>query len=192
VRGNCPHCNAEGQYGDNCEACGATYNANELVNPISTVSGKPPVTKKNIQLFFDLPQFTEFLSSWINSGTLQASVANKLKEWVDDGLQPWDISREAPYFGFEIPGQPGKYFYVWLDAPIGYIASFKNYCKREGLDFKTFWEQGSNTELYHFIGKDIINFHGLFWPAMLQGAQLRLPSGVFVHGFVTINGEKMS
>lgn len=192
VKGNCPNCDAAGQYGDNCEACGATYNANELKNPVSTVSGNPPVEKENTQLFFDLPQFTDFLSEWINSGTLQPSVANKLKEWVEEGLQPWDISREAPYFGFEIPDQPGKYFYVWLDAPVGYIASFKNYCEREGLDFKTFWNEGSDTELYHFIGKDIINFHGLFWPAMLKGAELRLPTGVFVHGFVTVNGEKMS
>lgn len=192
VKGECPRCDAPGQYGDNCEACGATYNANELKNPVSTVSGKPPVEKQNTQLFFDLPQFTEFLSQWTKSGTLQPSVANKLNEWVDEGLQPWDISREAPYFGFEIPGQPGKYFYVWLDAPIGYMASFQNYCEAHGVDFDAFWNKDSTAELYHFIGKDIINFHGLFWPAMLQGAELRLPSGVFVHGFVTVNGEKMS
>ncbi len=192
VKGDCPHCKAPGQYGDNCEACGATYNANELLNPISTVSGKPPVEKKNTQLFFDLPQFTEFLREWTKSGTLQPSVANKLNEWIEDGLQPWDISREAPYFGFEIPDQPGKYFYVWLDAPIGYMASFKNYCDAHGVDFDAFWNKDSTAELYHFIGKDIINFHGLFWPAMLKGAQLRLPNGVFVHGFVTVNGEKMS
>lgn len=192
VKGECPRCDAPNQYGDNCEACGATYNANELKNPVSTVSGKPPVEKQNTQLFFDLPQFTEFLSQWTKSGTLQSSVANKLNEWVDEGLQPWDISREAPYFGFEIPDQPGKYFYVWLDAPVGYMASFKNYCDAHDVDFDAFWNKDSTAELYHFIGKDIINFHGLFWPAMLQGAELRLPSGVFVHGFVTVNGEKMS
>lgn len=192
VKGNCPHCDAPGQYGDNCEACGATYNANELKNPVSTVSGKAPVEKKNIQLFFDLPQFTEFLAQWTKSGTLQPSVANKLNEWIEDGLQPWDISREAPYFGFEIPGQPGKYFYVWLDAPVGYMASFKHYCNQHGVDFDAFWNKDSSAELYHFIGKDIVNFHGLFWPAMLNGAELRLPNGVFVHGFVTVNGEKMS
>jgi len=193
VKGNCPNCDAAGQYGDNCEACGATYNANELKNPVSTVSGKTPIEKKNTQLFFDLPQFTEFLREWTKSGTLQPSVANKLNEWIEDGLQPWDISREAPYFGFEIPDQPGKYFYVWLDAPVGYMASFKHYCdSHEGVNFDDFWNKDSTAELYHFIGKDIINFHGLFWPAMLNGAELRLPNGVFVHGFVTVNGEKMS
>lgn len=192
VRGNCPNCDADGQYGDNCEACGATYHPSELKNPVSTVSGSTPIEKKNTQLFFDLPQFTEFLSQWTTSGTLQPSVANKLKEWIDEGLQPWDISREAPYFGFEIPDQPGKFFYVWLDAPIGYIASFKNYCDKVGVDFDAFWKEDSTAELYHFIGKDIINFHGLFWPAMLKGANLRLPNGVFVHGFVTVNGAKMS
>ena len=193
VKGNCPNCDAAGQYGDNCEACGATYNANELKNPVSTVSGKTPIEKKNTQLFFDLPQFTEFLREWTKSGTLQPSVANKLNEWIEDGLQPWDISREAPYFGFEIPDQPGKYFYVWLDAPVGYMASFKHYCdNHEGVNFDDFWNKDSTAELYHFIGKDIINFHGLFWPAMLNGAELRLPNGVFVHGFVTVNGEKMS
>lgn len=193
VKGNCPNCDAAGQYGDNCEVCGATYNANELKNPVSTVSGKTPIEKKNTQLFFDLPQFTEFLREWTKSGTLQPSVANKLNEWIEDGLQPWDISREAPYFGFEIPDQPGKYFYVWLDAPVGYMASFKHYCdNHEGVNFDDFWNKDSTAELYHFIGKDIINFHGLFWPAMLNGAELRLPNGVFVHGFVTVNGEKMS
>src|SRR5699024_7577870 len=137
-------------------------------------------------------QFTEFLREWTKSGTLQTSVANKLNEWIEEGLQPWDISREAPYFGFEIPDQPGKYFYVWLDAPIGYMASFKHYCDNHGVNFDEFWNKDSTAELYHFIGKDIINFHGLFWPAMLNGAELRLPNGVFVHGFVTVNGEKMS
>ena len=192
VRGRCPKCDAADQYGDNCEACGATYTPAELKEPYSTISGAAPVEKPNIQLFFDLPQFEDMLRDWLASDALQGSVANKLREWVEAGLQPWDISREAPYFGFEIPGWPGKFFYVWLDAPVGYMASFQHYCEREGLDFDEFWGPESTAELHHFIGKDIINFHGLFWPAMLEGAGFRKPTALHVHGFVTVNGAKMS
>ena len=192
VRGRCPKCDAADQYGDNCEACGATYTPAELKEPYSTISGAAPVEKPNIQLFFDLPQFEGMLREWLASDALQGSVANKLREWVEAGLQPWDISREAPYFGFEIPGWPGKFFYVWLDAPVGYMASFQHYCEREGLDFDEFWGPDSTAELHHFIGKDIINFHGLFWPAMLEGAGFRKPTALHVHGFVTVNGAKMS
>ncbi|KAF0809912.1 methionyl-tRNA synthetase [Alcanivorax sp. S71-1-4] len=192
VRGTCPKCGAADQFGDNCEVCGATYTPAELKDPYSTISGATPVEKQNIQLFFDLPRFETMLKTWLDSDALQDSVANKLREWVDAGLQPWDISREAPYFGFEIPGWPGKYFYVWMDAPIGYMASFKHYCDQHGLDFDAFWREGSDTELHHFIGKDIVNFHGLFWPAMLEGAGFRKPTALHVHGFVTVNGAKMS
>ncbi|ASK34451.1 methionine--tRNA ligase [Alloalcanivorax mobilis] len=191
VRGTCPKCGATDQYGDNCEVCGATYSPSDLIDPYSAVSGATPVEKQTIQLFFDLPRFEPLLREWTRSGSLQEGVANKLQEWIED-LQPWDISREAPYFGFEIPGYPGKYFYVWLDAPIGYMASFKNLCDREGWDFDEYWKADSDAELYHFIGKDIINFHGLFWPAMLDGAGLRKPTAIFSHGFVTVNGAKMS
>jgi methionyl-tRNA synthetase len=191
VRGACPKCQAPDQYGDNCEVCGATYSPTELIEPYSAISGATPVEKETTQLFFDLPKFEPLLREWTRSGTLQEGVANKLQEWMED-LQPWDISREAPYFGFEIPGYPGKYFYVWLDAPIGYMASFQNLCEREGLDFDDYWKADSDAELYHFIGKDIINFHGLFWPAMLDGAGLRKPTAIFSHGFVTVNGAKMS
>ena len=192
VKGSCPKCQAADQYGDNCEVCGATYAASELIEPRSTISGAPPETRTVTQLFFDLPRYHDMLRDWIRSGSLQDSVANKLNEWLQAGLQPWDISREAPYFGFEIPGYPGKFFYVWLDAPIGYMASFKYYCDQHGLDFDSYWRADSDAELYHFIGKDIINFHGLFWPAMLEGAGLRKPTALFVHGFVTVNGAKMS
>ncbi|OUS29237.1 methionine--tRNA ligase [Gammaproteobacteria bacterium 45_16_T64] len=193
VKGTCPKCDAEDQYGDNCEVCSATYAATELKNPHSTVSGATPIEKPTTQLFFDLPQFQSMLEEWTRSGTLQEGIANKLSEWLEAGLQQWDISREAPYFGFEIPDFPGKYFYVWLDAPIGYMASFKNLCdRREDLDFDHYWKKDSSTELYHFIGKDIINFHGLFWPAMLTGADFRTPTGIYAHGFVTVNGQKMS
>ena len=192
VKGGCPKCGAADQYGDNCEVCGATYAASELIEPYSTISGARPETRSVTQLFFNLPKFSDMLRDWIRSGSLQDSVANKLNEWLEAGLQPWDISREAPYFGFEIPGFPGKYFYVWLDAPIGYMASFKYYCDQHGLDFDSYWGADSDAELYHFIGKDIINFHGLFWPAMLEGAGLRKPTALFVHGFVTVNGAKMS
>lgn len=192
VKGTCPKCGAEDQYGDNCEVCSATYAATDLVNPYSTISGATPISKDTTQLFFNLPAFTDLLKDWTRSGTLQESVANKLDEWLHSELKPWDISREAPYFGFEIPGYPGKYFYVWLDAPIGYMASFKHYCDQQDLDFDTYWRKDSDAELYHFIGKDIISFHGLFWPAMLEAADLRLPTAIYAHGFVTVNGAKMS
>ncbi|MCH8543564.1 MAG: methionine--tRNA ligase [Alcanivorax sp.] len=192
VRGTCPKCGAEDQFGDNCEVCSATYTPAELIKPYSTISGATPEERQTTQLFFDLPRFEGMLRQWLDSDALQPSVANKLREWVDAGLQPWDISREAPYFGFEIPGWPGKYFYVWLDAPIGYMASFRHYCDKHGLDFDEYWREGSTTELHHFIGKDIVNFHGLFWPAMLEGAGLRKPTALHVHGFVTVNGAKMS
>ena len=192
VRGTCPKCNAEGQYGDNCESCGATYSPLDLINPVSAVSGATPIGKESVHYFFKLPEFSEFLSEWINSGTVQREVSNKLSEWLNSGLQEWDISRDAPYFGFEIPNAPGKYFYVWLDAPIGYMASFKNLCEAKNLDFDYFWNKDSKAELYHFIGKDIVNFHALFWPAMLKSADFRTPTKVCVHGFVTVNGTKMS
>ncbi len=191
VRGTCPKCKTADQYGDNCEACGATYSPSELIDPYSAVSGATPVEKETTQLFFDLPKFEPLLREWTRSGSLQEGVANKLQEWMED-LQPWDISREAPYFGFEIPGYPGKYFYVWMDAPVGYMASFQNLCEREGINFDDYWKADSDAELYHFIGTDIINFHGLFWPAMLDGAGLRKPTAIFSHGFVTVNGAKMS
>lgn len=192
VRGTCPKCGAADQYGDNCEVCGATYTPGELVDPYSTLTRATPVEKPTTQLFFDLPKFEAMLRDWLDSDALQPSVANKLREWVDAGLQPWDISREAPYFGFEIPGWPGKYFYVWMDAPVGYMASFRHYCDKTGENFDDYWGADSDAELHHFIGKDIVNFHGLFWPAMLEGAGLRKPTALHVHGFVTVNGAKMS
>ncbi len=193
IKGTCPKCQADDQYGDNCEVCGATYSPAELLNPKSAISGATPIQKASEHFFFKLPEFTDFLKDWTRSGTLQPQIANKLAEWLDSGLQEWDISRDAPYFGFEIPDQPGKYFYVWLDAPIGYMASFKNLCERRAdLDFDEYWQAGSSTELYHFIGKDIINFHALFWPAMLSCAGFRTPTAVNAHGFVTVNGKKMS
>ncbi|MDD7545655.1 methionine--tRNA ligase [Actinobacillus porcinus] len=192
VKGTCPKCKAEDQYGDNCEVCSATYSPTELINPRSAVSGATPVVKESEHFFFDLPSFEAMLKEWNRSGALQSEVANKMQEWFDSGLQQWDISRDAPYFGFKIPGTENKYFYVWLDAPIGYMASFQNLCKRENIDFDAFWKKDSNAELYHFIGKDIMYFHSLFWPAMLEGASLRKPSNIFVHGYVTVNGEKMS
>jgi methionyl-tRNA synthetase len=192
VKGTCPKCKTPDQYGDNCEACGATYAASDLINPVSVLSGATPIEKQSTHFFFKLPEFTQFLETWLSSGTVQNEVANKLREWLDSGLQEWDISRDAPYFGFEIPDAPGKYFYVWLDAPIGYMASFKNLCDKKSLDFDQFWQPDSTTELYHFIGKDIVNFHALFWPAMLTGANFRTPTRVCVHGFVTVNGKKMS
>ena len=192
VKGTCPKCKTDDQYGDNCEVCGATYSPVDLINPVSVISGATPIEKESVHYFFKLPEFTDFLKQWVNSGTVQKEAANKLGEWLDSGLQEWDISRDAPYFGFEIPDAPGKYFYVWLDAPIGYMASFKNLCEREAIDFDHFWEKDSSTELYHFIGKDIVNFHALFWPAMLKSANYRTPTKVCVHGFVTVNGKKMS
>lgn len=197
IKGECPKCGAGDQYGDNCESCGATYTPADLKNPYSTISGATPVEKESEHYFFKLPDFDAFLKDWTRSGTLQDEVANKLQEWLDSGLQEWDISRDAPYFGFEIPDAPGKYFYVWLDAPIGYMASFKNLCDSEqgkaaGLDFDEYWNKDSSAELYHFIGKDIINFHALFWPSMLSAAEYRTPTAVNAHGFVTVNGAKMS
>ena len=193
IKGNCPNCDAEDQYGDNCEVCGATYTPAELKNPYSVISGATPVEKESEHFFFKLPDFQDFLKEWTRSGTLQDEVANKLSEWLDSGLQEWDISRDAPYFGFEIPDAPGKYFYVWLDAPIGYMASFKNLCdRRDDLSFDDYWKPDSDAEVYHFIGKDIINFHALFWPSMLSAADFRTPTAVNAHGFVTVNGAKMS
>ncbi len=193
IKGTCPKCKSDDQYGDNCEKCGATYSPNELINPKSAISGATPIQKDSEHFFFKLPEFESFLKEWTRAGHLQDEVANKLAEWLDSGLKEWDISRDAPYFGFEIPGEPGKYFYVWLDAPIGYMASFKNLCDRtDGLEFDDFWNVNSSAELYHFIGKDIVNFHALFWPAMLSSAQFRTPTGVNVHGFLMVNGEKMS
>ena len=192
IKGDCPRCGAKDQYGDNCEVCGATYSPTELKNAVSAVSGATPIEKDSEHLFFKLSNFSEMLKGWIHAGHLQESVANKLDEWLDQGLQDWDISRDTPYFGFEIPDAPGKYFYVWLDAPIGYMASFKNLCDRTDLDFDHYWKTDSSTELYHFIGKDITNFHCLFWPAMLEGSDYRKPTNVFVHGFLTVNGNKMS
>ncbi len=192
IKGSCPRCKAEDQYGDNCEACGATYSPADLINPVSALSGTPPVEKASDHLFFTLSDFSTLLAKWTRGGSLQPAIANKLDEWIEAGLQDWDISRDAPYFGFEIPGHASKYFYVWLDAPIGYIASFQRYCAQSGETFDTWWEPGGNTELYHFIGKDIINFHGLFWPAMLEAAGLRLPTAIFAHGFLTVDGTKMS
>lgn len=193
IKGTCPKCGTEDQYGDNCEKCGATYAPTDLKDPKSAISGATPVLKESQHFFFKLPDFDAMLKSWTRSGTLQEAVANKIAEWLDAGLQQWDISRDAPYFGFEIPGEPGKYFYVWLDAPIGYMASFKNLCaRRPDLDFDAYWAKDSSAELYHFIGKDIVNFHALFWPAMLEGAGFRKPSGINVHGYLTVNGQKMS
>ena len=192
IKGTCPKCKALDQYGDNCEACGATYSPADLIEPVSALSGAAPIDKNSSHLFFQLSHFEGLLTDWINSGQLQPPIANKLKEWLEAGLQDWDISRDAPYFGFEIPGHPEKYFYVWLDAPIGYMASHEVLCRDQGDDFDAYWLPGGDTELYHFIGKDIVNFHGLFWPAMLDAAELRQPTAVYAHGFLTVNGVKMS
>jgi len=210
IKGTCPKCGAEDQYGDNCEVCGASYSPAELKNPVSAVSGAVPEQRESDHYFFKLADFEQMLKDWTRGGHVQAEVANKLDEWFEAGLQEWDISRDSPYFGFEIPDHPGKFFYVWLDAPIGYMASFKNLCdvqgstnaagdrmsgaadNSEGLEFDDFWSPGSEAELYHFIGKDIIYFHTLFWPAMLHGAGFRTPSAVFAHGFLTVDGAKMS
>ena len=196
IIGGCPNCKTEGQYGDNCEACGATYDATDLIDPKSKLSGATPVLKESEHIFFALSNHTDFLKEWTRSGVLHEQVANKLSEWLDAGLQDWDISRDAPYFGFEIPGEPGKFFYVWLDAPIGYMASFKNWCTRtgntNGVDFDSYWQSGSEYEVHHFIGKDIINFHALFWPAMLNVAGFRTPTRIHVHGFATVKDQKMS
>ena len=196
IKGECPKCHAKDQYGDSCEVCGATYNPTELINPFSAVSGAAPVRKETEHYFFKLSECSDFLRGWTRSGTLQQEAANKMNEWIGEAgenkLSDWDISRDAPYFGFEIPDAPGKYFYVWLDAPIGYMASFKNLCAKNGLDFDEYWKVDSKTELYHFIGKDILYFHALFWPATLEYSGYRKPTQVFSHGFLTVNGEKMS
>lgn len=193
IKGECPKCGAADQYGDNCEACGASYSPAELKNPRSAVSGAVPEQRESDHYFFKLADFEDMLRAWTRGGALQKEIANKLDEWFEAGLQEWDISRDAPYFGFEIPDHPGKFFYVWLDAPIGYMASFKNLCDRTpGLDFDHFWRANSSAELYNFIGKDIIYFHALFWPAMLHGAGFRPPTAVLAHGFLTVDGQKMS
>ncbi len=192
IKGTCPKCGAEDQYGDNCEVCGSTYAPTELINPVSAISGAIPVEKDSEQYFFKLSDFADMLQTWMREGHVQPEIANKLDEWFEEGLQDWDISRNAPYWGFEIPGAPGKFFYVWMDAPIGYMASFKNLCDRTGISFDEYWHSDADTELYHFIGKDIARFHTLFWPAVLHGANFRKPSAVYCHGFLTVNGQKMS
>ncbi len=192
IKGTCPKCGAEDQYGDNCEVCGATYDPTELKNPKSVVSGATPIEKDSDQFFFKLADFQDFLEHWLDAGHTQTEIANKQKEWFKEGLQDWDISRNAPYWGFEIPDAPGKYFYVWMDAPMGYMASFKNLCARTDLDFDEYWAPDSTTEVVHFIGKDIARFHTLFWPAVLHGGGFRTPSAVYCHGFLTVDGQKMS
>ncbi len=192
IKGECPKCGAKDQYGDSCENCASTYAPTELKNPYSVVSGAPPVRKASEHYFFTVSAFAEYLRGWVGSATLNDGVKNKLREWLDAGLKDWDISRDAPYFGFEIPGKPGKYFYVWLDAPIGYLASFKQLAARSGIAYDTYLAPDSQTEMWHFIGKDIINFHGLFWPAMLHGAGFRAPTALNVNGYLTVNGAKMS
>jgi methionyl-tRNA synthetase len=192
IKGTCPKCGSDDQYGDNCEVCGATYDPTELKNPVSAVSGVTPVEKDSEQYFFKLSDFSDMLQQWLKAGHVQTEVANKLEEWFAEGLKDWDISRNAPYWGFEIPDAPGKYFYVWMDAPMGYMASFKNLCDKTDIDFDDYWAADSKNELYHFIGKDIARFHTLFWPAVLDGAGYRKPTAVFCHGFLTVNGQKMS
>jgi methionyl-tRNA synthetase len=192
IKGECPKCGSDDQYGDNCEACGATYSTTELKNARSVVSGAVPIEKDSEHYFFDLPQFEAELKDWTNAGHLQEEISNKLAEWFEQGLQQWDISRDKPYFGFKIPGTEDKYFYVWLDAPIGYMASFKKLCDNSNLEFDDFFAKGSDTELYHFIGKDIVYFHALFWPATLLGSNFRTPNAIFAHGFLSVNGQKMS
>lgn len=192
IRGTCPKCGTEDQYGDSCESCGSTYSPTDLINPRSAVSGTTPVLRESEHYFVRLSDFEQPLKEWMASGALQPEIANKMQEWFIDGLRDWDISRDAPYFGFRIPGTEDKYFYVWVDAPVGYIASFRELCEREGIDFDAWWKPDSSTEVYHFIGKDIIYFHTLFWPAMLMGAGMRVPTAVYAHGFLTVDGSKMS
>ena len=192
IKGDCPKCGAQNQYGDSCEECGSTYSSIEVKNPKSTVTGTSPVTKETEHLFFKLSTYESFLKSWISEKTTQVEIKNKLDEWLSEGLADWDITRDEPYFGFKVPDMENKYFYVWLDAPIGYIASHKNFCDKTKQDFDECWEKDSAYELYHFIGKDIAYFHALFWPAMLEGSGFRKPNAVFCHGFLTIDGEKMS
>ena len=192
IRGTCPKCKTPDQYGDSCESCGSTYSPTELIEPRSAVSGSTPVMRKSEHYFFRLSEFEDRLQEWMGSGALQPEIQNKLQEWFTDGLRDWDISRDAPYFGFRIPGTEDKFFYVWVDAPVGYAASFMELCEREGLDFDAWWGKDSSTELHHFIGKDIVYFHTLFWPAMLMGAGFRTPTAVYAHGFLTVDGAKMS
>ncbi|MFZ2314333.1 MAG: methionine--tRNA ligase [Gammaproteobacteria bacterium] len=193
IKGECPQCHSKDQYGDSCEVCGTTYQPTDLINPYSTLSGAKPIEKESEHYFFKLQNYETFLKEWTRHGHLQTEVTNKLDEWFKDGLREWDISRDAPYFGFKIPGEENKYFYVWLDAPVGYMASFDNLCKRRPeLDFNEYWGKDSKVELYHFIGKDIIYFHALFWPAMLHGANFRTPTAIFANGFLTVDGQKMS
>ena len=192
VKGTCPKCNALDQYGDSCEACGATYSTTDLLDAVSAISGATPIQKESEHYFFDLPRYENLLKEWTRKGHLQIEVANKLDEWFSAGLKQWDISRDAPYFGFRIPETTDKYFYVWLDAPIGYMASFQKYCNEHNVNFDEFWNKDSTTELYHFVGKDIVYFHALFWPAILAGSDHRLPTAIFTHGFLTVNGLKMS
>ena len=192
IKGECPNCGTADQYGDNCENCGATYAPTDLKNPISVVSGETPIEKDSEQYFFKLIDFEDMLKTWTRAGHIQKEIANKMDEWLDEGLKDWDISRNAPYWGFEIPDAPGKYFYVWLDAPIGYMASFKHWCDKNNRNFDDFWNTDSTAELFHFIGKDIARFHTLFWPAMLHGTNFRKPTAVYCHGFLTVDGQKMS
>ena len=192
IRGECPKCSAMDQYGDSCESCGATYSPTELKNPVSVISGTTPVEKESEHYFFKLPHFQQMLHDWTHAGHLQTEIANKLDEWFRSGLREWDISRDAPYFGFQIPDVPDKYFYVWMDAPIGYLASLQHLCKKRSMDFERFIKLDSEVEMHHFIGKDIVYFHTLFWPALLQGSGLRMPTAIYAHGFLTVNGEKMS
>lgn len=196
IKGECPKCGTADQYGDNCENCGATYSTTEVKNPYSVVTGATPIEKDSEHYFFNVSDFADFLKEWVNSGSIQKEIANKMNEWLEGGLNDWDISRDAPYWGFKIPETEDKYFYVWLDAPIGYLASFKNYCDKNSLDFDEYWNPDTaaknETEVYHFIGKDIAYFHTLFWPAVLKSAGYRLPTGVFCHGFLNVNGQKMS
>jgi methionyl-tRNA synthetase len=192
IKGECPSCGTADQYGDNCESCGATYAPTDLKNAISVVTGETPIEKDSEQYFFKLGDYEDMLKTWTRAGHIQKEIANKMDEWLEDGLRDWDISRNAPYWGFEIPNAPGKFFYVWLDAPIGYMASFKNWCDKNDTNFDDYWKQDSSTELHHFIGKDIARFHTLFWPAMLEGAGYRKPTAVYCHGFLTVDGQKMS
>ncbi len=192
IKGECPNCGKADQYGDNCENCGATYAPTDLINPVSVVTGETPIEKDSEQYFFKVSDFEDMLKKWTRAGHIQKEIANKMDEWLEDGLKDWDISRNAPYWGFEIPDAPGKYFYVWLDAPIGYLASFKNWCDHNDHNFDDYWQVDSQAELYHFIGKDIARFHTLFFPAMLHGAGFRRPSAVYCHGFLTVDGQKMS
>ena len=192
IKGTCPKCGAEDQHGDNCGVCGASYNVLDVINPISIISNTVPIKRESEHIFFDLPQKNKMLKNFLKNADIQTSIKNKLNEWLNDDLKKWDISRDAPYFGFEIPDEKDKYFYVWVDAPIGYLASISNWAKKNKFNMEDLWSENSKYEIYHFIGKDIAYFHGLFWPALLSAANFKLPNGINVHGFLTINGEKMS